>query len=271
MSKTIRVRLAVPQDVDDLISLEERVWGGLQTDVYGAEQFNAWLEVHPEGFYVAESGGELLGYIYGQRMNFSLYDVDNFTSCAVVTDHGTSRRTHQPDGDSLYGMSVTSIHPLAGALLMRAQHRMVHSKKLKSYFGFSRIPGFADYLANLKTAGFVDEILTGEEEFAVAIWYVYESAGLGNLNFWNVFPSRPDLSLPKPKRLDPVLGWHLSSWRVPGKTLGVLRLLRKFMPDPQSRDLSVLICTDLPGLCLSQTDFGLVRGIGGGTILEDRQ
>lgn len=244
----IVVRPARIEDISELAEVEKRAWGNLGTEVYGAGQFQSWLEVNPICFWVAEYEKRLVGYVYGQLNNFSVADIPRFVSCDEVTDHGHTRKTHNFNGDSLYGMSVTSIQPGAGKPLIYALYQRVVDLGKKCYFAFPRISGFDAYCRRLEETGILAAKISPELEADIALWYTVECAKLAGEKVWDICPVPPQFSLPKPIAPDPVLNWHLRHWHLPSTRLGIVKVLHGFMPDPQSRNYTVLICSDLPGL-----------------------
>jgi hypothetical protein len=241
------VRLAKEEDLPELENVEKQVWTDLGTEVYGRAQFESWLSVNPACFLVAESRGRLVGYVYGQIMNFSVADIPSFVSCEAVTDHGHTRGTHNSLGDSLYGMSVASIQPGAGKLLIRALYQLVLDLEKKCYFAFPRISGFDHYCRELEQQR-IFETITPALEAAVALWYTVACAKLEGHKVWNICPMPLLLPLPPVSKPDPVFNWHLRHWHLPHMQLGVVSVLHQFMPDPESRDYTVFICSKLPGL-----------------------
>ncbi len=240
------VRLAKESDLPDLEQLEKKVWEGLGTEVYGREHFQAWLEVNPSCFLVVQHQQQIVGYVYGQSMNFAVGDIPKFVSCDIATDHGYTCTTHDPLGDSLYGMSVASIRPGAGKLLIRALYEMVGSLGKKCYLSFPRISGFDGYCRELEAAGKFTSI-SPELEAEIALWYTVECARLEGFTVWNTCPS-PGISFPPVYKPDPVLNWHLRHWHLFERKLGIVDVLYRFMPDQQSRDYTVFICSEIPGL-----------------------
>lgn len=240
------VRLAKETDVLELEQLEKKVWEGLGTEVYNREHFHAWLSINPSCFLVAQYQQQVVGYVYGQSMNFAVGDISKFVSCDSVTDHGYTRTTHDPLGDSLYGMSVASIRPGAGKLLIRALYGLVESGRKKCYFAFPRISGFDRYCLELEAIGRFAGI-SPELEAQIALWYTVECARLEGFTVWNTCPA-PKIMLPPVSKPDPVLNWHLRHWHLPERKLGIVGVLHRFMPDQQSRDYTVFICSEVPGL-----------------------
>ncbi len=245
---SVIVRQARMEDVVELVEVEKQTWSDLGTEVYGAGQFQSWLEVNPVCFLVAENKGKLVGYVYGQMMNFSVDDIPKFVSSDEVTDHGYTRKTHNPSGDSLYGMSVVSIQPGAGKVLIQAFYQLVIDLRKKCSFSFPRISGFDAYCRQLEETGVLPFPIPQDLEADVALWYAVECAKLAGEKVWDVCSVPPLFSLPKPIAPDPVLNWHLRHWHLPASRLGIVKVLHNFMPDRQSRNYTVFICSDLPGL-----------------------
>ncbi len=232
----IIVRQAKPRDVLGVLSVEQKTWEHLGTTVYTKDHFETWLDVHPEGFLVAEFEGQIVGYTHGQKMNLSLTEdsIAKFTSCDEMTDYGFTRKTHDPNGNSLYGISTTSIKRGAGKCLHREQYNLTKKWGLIYCFGFPRISGFAAYIEELENLGVCGK-MTPEFEKEIALWYAIECAKMVNGKIWDICPRQPELKLPKPKKPDPVLTIHIKN---PGH--GLAAVIPNFMKDPQSKNFATL-------------------------------
>jgi hypothetical protein len=228
------IRPATDADVPALVALEKGVYGALGTDCYGETHFRAWLRVHPEGLVLAEAGGTVVGYQYSQFVEFSLDDVASLPSYDEFTDHGLTVTTHVPTGNSVHGVTICSVHPGAGCMLVESIFDLMRRRGKRYTIGFSRIAGFDAYMRGLEAAGLWP--LPGVEERTVALWYALETARMVGGSVLPSLTPGPDLPFPPPSRPDPVIGRQLrfKEFRVAGILPGCMR-------DPQSRDHAVLI------------------------------
>lgn len=232
---TIVVRNATINDLPALCVLEDQVWRELGTPLLTAEHFETWLKINPEHFLVAIHKGKLVGSFYAQVTNFNPSDLDRFVSYDQATDNGYTITTHDPKGNSLNGISVTSIMRGAGKELVVRMHEMREEEKRDFFFGFSRVSEFSEYVRNNQAE--IDNLNISKEE--CLIWYVYEMAKMVDGIVWSDFPAKPLIYLPSPDKRDVVLTKHLKQ---PG--YGALRILPNFMLDPQSYHYAILVCTN---------------------------
>ena len=110
----IEVRRAREKDLDDVITLENKVWPpGTRSP---REKFESRLRIFPEGFFLAYKEGSLIGVSTSQIIK---YDGSTIDSWEKITDFGWIR-THNPMGNALYVVSLGAISRSGGgsALIM---------------------------------------------------------------------------------------------------------------------------------------------------------
>ena len=228
------VRQAARKDIAALVEVERRTFGASGTDCYGEDYFSAWLDIHPEGLWLAESAGRAVGYGYAQGFRFEFDRLNELTTHDEVTDCGYTRSTHRPDGNSLYGLAIASIAPGAGRALLG--HMLDLTRRLgKTYFlGSARIAGFDNYMKTLEDGG--HPVLGAASEAEIALWYAHACAEMTRSKVWPTMPRKPALALPTPAGPDPVLNKHIAF-----SGYGMASLLPKYMRDPQSRHYGVCV------------------------------
>ncbi|MGE5701014.1 MAG: GNAT family N-acetyltransferase [Clostridia bacterium] len=85
---------------------------------------------------------------------------------AEVADNGYLRQSHDPEGDSLYGIDVC-VRPAYRKLgvakaLYEARKQLVTQLGLKRYLAGCRIPGYHLYAAQLSPQEYADRVAKGE-------------------------------------------------------------------------------------------------------------
>ncbi|HEX5961653.1 MAG TPA: bifunctional GNAT family N-acetyltransferase/carbon-nitrogen hydrolase family protein [Rhodanobacteraceae bacterium] len=155
------VRQARLSDVPALVELTARVytpeWG------HSAEMLQSQQTHFPEGQFVAEYEGEVIGYC-------ATFRIDEATALAPhtwmqITGSGMASR-HNPDGDWLYGMEVV-VHPghrniRIGRRLYQARKRLCTDLKLRGIVFGGRLPGLARHLARYGSAeAYVQAVVDG--------------------------------------------------------------------------------------------------------------
>ena len=231
----IRVRRAQKKDIPQLINIEHIIWKPLGTPVFNAGYFMTWLKVNPEGFFVAECDGMLVGYTYTQIFNFVFEDVENFTSFDAIADHAYTTKTHNPAGNALFGVTITSTRKGAGRKLHEAILKYAQDLKKEYFVAATRLSGLSSYINMLIASGYDIEITTDLEK-EVALWYAIECTKMLNGKIWDVCDKQPDIKLPQPEKPDSVIAAHLSV----NKEFGLAALLPEFMQDPQSKNYAIL-------------------------------
>jgi len=139
-----KLRQARLSDIPAAVSVDNHSWPEhLWTT---KEQFLARLEVFPEGFIVAENGGHVVGVITSLRTTRK-WIVQETPTWHEITDGGFIRRSHDPNGDCLFLMSVNvspQVRGLAlGNRLVNAQIELAaRLDNVESILGYTRIPRY---------------------------------------------------------------------------------------------------------------------------------
>ncbi len=238
---TISVRQATKKDIPDIVIVEQRRWQPLGVPLYTEKHFEAWLDVHPAGFAVAvDEHKEIVGYTYAQFIDFAFDRIDqDFASIDVATDHGYTRQTHKPDGNAVYGLTITSTRRGAGHALYDAFYWFLESSGKQYYVGFPRLAGLDLYLRDVEVKGLLPPI-DQELEKILALWYARACTKSVGGKIWPSCPSAPPLTLPEPPR-DRILMFHLAN-----RAFGLAAVIPNFMPDPAARNYGALHVYQLP-------------------------
>lgn len=110
------------------------------------EQIRARLEVYPDGQWVAERDGEVLGAVFAQRITQHFLDTVPKRYAALTTD-GTFERSHCPGGSvyQLVGVAVAPIHRKLGLGRRLVDQQLKFARGLtgiQRVLGFTRPLGF---------------------------------------------------------------------------------------------------------------------------------
>lgn len=232
---TFHVRPALVQDVGPLAALEQKIYGPLGTDIYDESYFSTWLDVHPAGLIVAEQDGRVVGYHYGQYIDFDEDTIEQMTTYNAHTDDGYTRTTHNPSGRDLHTVSLLSDARGAGRAmtLYLFDHLKQHNKR--SMLAASRIAGFDLYAKHVEALRGAP--LNEAELYNAAIWYCRETARLIGGSIRENFPLYTGKPLPALSQPDPVLGAYLRY----DKGYALRALLTNWMKDPPSRYMGALV------------------------------
>jgi GNAT superfamily N-acetyltransferase len=137
----ISVRQAKIADLAELLTIDEKIWPEFRAT---KEMFQSRLEVFPEGQFVAVCCDQIVGSIYSQLVDYELLP-KSFT-WTEVTDKGTIRKTHNPIGDSVYGIGLAVLPEFQGTsasrlLIMAVADWAMNSGRHRFLWG-ARIPGY---------------------------------------------------------------------------------------------------------------------------------
>ncbi len=237
--KEIIVRRAQEKDIPQLINIEHLIWKPLGTPVFDASYFIAWLKVNPEGFFVAECDKIVVGYTYTQIFDFAFKDIESFPSFDELTDHAYTTKTHNPAGNAVFGLTITSIQKGAGRKMHEALLEYAQALKKEYFVAATRLSELNTYINMLINSGYE---ITDSLEKEVALWYAIECTKMLNGKIWDICTKQPDIELPQPEKPDSVVAAHLSV----NKEFGLAALLPKFMQDPQSKNYAILNVYQLP-------------------------
>jgi GNAT superfamily N-acetyltransferase len=129
---------------DEIMKIERESWP--QEMRATREQLQSRLEVFPEGFFLAYRDGELVGFATCQIVAYN--DKLLGQSWARWTDNGEIRKSHDPDGNALFGISMCTRPRFRG--------RGVSSELMEKFKGLAKKRGlecvfFGSRLSSLDT------------------------------------------------------------------------------------------------------------------------
>ena len=103
--KRMIIRNTKQEDIDEIIKMQNSCFPGMEP--WKRDQLESHLEIFPEGQFVAEYDGKVVGSCSSLIINFDEYDDRH--SWDDVTDEGYISN-HNPEGYNLYGIEVMT-HP----------------------------------------------------------------------------------------------------------------------------------------------------------------
>lgn len=108
--------------------------------------YESRLKTFPEGLLVAEVDGKIEGVVVTQKVSSEV--AAQGRSWNEITDGGRIQKTHNPQGDTLYGVNL-SVSPFASqkvaTALLEAQKKKAIINNIKKIVLGGRIPGFRRY------------------------------------------------------------------------------------------------------------------------------
>lgn len=141
----IAIRQSTSQDLDRLMVVERATWPPhLQFD---REHFESHLEVFPEGSICASMDDQIVGYGVIEIIDYKwLLSLPEWTWYAA-TDNGFIRNSHNPNGDTMYGVSLSVLPDYTlkgvGEAMLINYARIAIRKNLRRALVEARIPLFS--------------------------------------------------------------------------------------------------------------------------------
>ncbi|MEX2186436.1 MAG: bifunctional GNAT family N-acetyltransferase/carbon-nitrogen hydrolase family protein [Pirellulales bacterium] len=161
-----KVRLATRADVPILAALNRAAYPTMAEDnvVWGETHLLSHQRVFPQGQFVAEYGGKIMGAAASLIVNMGSDPLRPHT-WAGITDSGYFTN-HDPKGDTLYGADVY-VHPDArgkgvGAALYEARRELCRKLKLRRILAGGRLWGYIDYADKYSPEEYAQRVLAGE-------------------------------------------------------------------------------------------------------------
>lgn len=178
-----------------LAQLEKEVWGNTGAN---KEQIHTRIQSFPAGNIIAIHKGRIVGYVVFQYVNDLVQHAD-FT-WSEITDQGTLKKSHQINGEFVYGVNL-SVHrsmtgyQLGNALILQVWANMIEKNKRGCFVG-SRIPGFKKYLNKHPNTTVIEYVqLRHRGKARDPELRLYESEGLKVIKVLpDYFPDPPSLN-----------------------------------------------------------------------------
>jgi predicted amidohydrolase/GNAT superfamily N-acetyltransferase len=143
-SPKLVVRNAAVADIPGIQALSRKVYASLgEAGAYLTAQLHGHLNQFPEGQFVAEYGGAIVGYCATFRIGADVAMAPH--DWATITGRGYASR-HDPEGDWLYGMDVI-VDPARrglriGQRLYNARKKLCEHLRLKGIIFGGRMPSY---------------------------------------------------------------------------------------------------------------------------------
>lgn len=160
----VKVRRWTEQDIPAIVECQRKAYpdyadGGM----YESRMYELQYSAFPEGQFLAEAGGEVVGYATSLIVQLDAapytYDYDELTGAGTFS-------THTPGGDTLYGADIAVIPEWRGkgvaAKLYAARKRLLRRYNLRRMVAYGRLTGYPEYAGRLTAWEYVDKVVGGE-------------------------------------------------------------------------------------------------------------
>lgn len=158
----LRLRQTQVEDYDDIHEIMERVYPDLD-GAWSREQFVSQIHRFPEGQICIEDHGKVVAAAISLIVEYRRFGDQH--SYWQITGNGYLT-THDPDGDTLYGVDVF-VHPdyqglRLGRRLYDARKELCEKLNLRAIVAGGRIPGYAGYAEQLTPQQYVEKVKNHE-------------------------------------------------------------------------------------------------------------
>ena len=214
MRRKIRIRQARVDDIEAILLVEKKAWP--ENLRASREMYESRLGTFPQGTLVAEGEGKIEGVVVVEIVNFR--SVSDVCSWNEATDYGYIRKSHDPQGNTLYGVNL-SISPQTqsrvAVALLEAVDKLAIKLDFKQIILGGRIPRFARYLKHYCQKNGIS-VISDEKRDKIADHYIRATTRKGH-------------------SLDPQITFYQ---KVGTK---IIKLLPNYFKDPESLDYGALL------------------------------
>ena len=214
MRRKIRIKQARADDIEAILLVEKKAWP--ENLRASREMYESRLGTFPQGTLVAGMEGKIEGVVVVQTINST--SIPDISSWSETTDDGYIRNSHDPQGNTLYGVNL-SVSPQTqsrvAVALLEAVDKLAIKLDFKQIVLGGRIPRFARYLKHYCQKNGIS-VISDEERDKIADHYIRATTRKGH-------------------PLDPEINFYQ---KVGTK---IIKLLLNYFKDPESLDYGVLL------------------------------
>jgi len=219
MRRKIRIKQARADDIEAILLVEKKAWP--ENLRASREMCESRLGTFPQGTLIAEGEGKIEGVVVFQIMNFN--SMSDISSWSEATDNGYIRNSHDPQGNTLYGVNL-SVSPqtqsrVAVALLEAVGKLAIRYNSRQIVLG-GRIPSFARYLKHHCQKNGIS-VISDKKRDKIAEDYIQAKNRKGN-------------------PLDPQITFYQKVG------MKIIKLLPNYFKDPESLNYGVLVLWSNP-------------------------
>lgn len=161
----IRTRNWREEDIQALIACHKAAYSDYPANGghYTKRNFAMQLAAFPEGQFLAEVDGQVVGY--ATSIIVQLDDENQLYTYNEITG-SDSFSTHEPGGDTLYGADI-AVHPdyrkrgVAQALYAE-RRKLLQRYNLRRMMAYGRISGYSNYAGRLTAREYVSKVIAGD-------------------------------------------------------------------------------------------------------------
>ena len=159
-----KVRIWMKEDIPRIVACHRAAYPEYPENAYYNERFyEMQLLAFPEGQFLAEANGEVIGY--ATSLIVQLDDDAHWYTYEEITGGGTFS-THDPSGDTLYGADI-GVRPQwrrhgVSKMLYEKRVGLMKRYNLRRMVAYGRLPGYTEYAGKLTAEEYVQNVVAGE-------------------------------------------------------------------------------------------------------------
>lgn len=161
--KTVKIRRWQPEDIPTIVAVHKAAYPDYPEEGghYNERSYHMQLEAFPEGQFLAEIDGRIVGYATSLIVQL---DDSHWYTYPEITGAGTFN-THTPSGDTLYGADI-AIHPDyrgrgIARRLYKQRKNLLKRYNLRRMIAYGRIPGYNEYAGRITAKEYVELVMLG--------------------------------------------------------------------------------------------------------------
>ncbi len=160
----IKIRTWMKEDIPRIVTCHRAAYPEYSENAYYNERFyEMQLAAFPEGQFLAETNGEVIGY--ATSLIVQLDDDAHWYTYEEITGGGTFS-THDPSGDTLYGADI-GVRPQwrrhgVSKMLYEKRIGLMKRYNLRRMVAYGRLPGYTDYAGKMTAEEYVQKVVGGE-------------------------------------------------------------------------------------------------------------
>ena len=219
MRRKIRIRQARVDDIEAILLVEKKAWP--ENLRASREMYQSRLRTFPQGTLVAETEGKIEGVVVSQIMNHN--SIPDISSWSEATDYGYIKNSHNPEGNSFYGVNLSVCHGSQSRVamtLLEAVGKLAIRHNFKQIVLGARIPSFARYLKHHCQKNGIS-VISDKKRDKIAEDYIQATNRRGN-------------------PLDPQITFYQKVG------MKIIKLLPNYFKDPESLNYGVLVLWSNP-------------------------
>lgn len=163
-SPKLRIRPWKVEDIPALVECHRACYADYPAgELYDARLYKLQYEAFPEGQFLAELNGKVVGYA-----STLIVQLDGLAQDYTYTEltGGSTFSTHDPAGDTLYGADI-AVHPeyrghgIAGKLYV-PRRKLMKRYNLRRLLAFGRLPGYREHAGKMTAEQYVERVVAGK-------------------------------------------------------------------------------------------------------------